>query len=148
VADGSTKPPANITEFNTIAGLVFAQLYESFPVPVENFNERAIASAMGIPGDSSTHVLPSGRPFLQMVGHSLGWLIDEGYVRSTGLLARDRLSLTEKGLATLNAVPEGLSATVGSSLVKASSESGQDWSGIGDLVGGIIGGFAKTMSGS
>ena len=29
-------PPANIAEFNTIVGLVFAQLYERFPVPIEH----------------------------------------------------------------------------------------------------------------
>ena len=54
--------------------------------------------------------------------------------------------LTEKGLAALNATPQGLSATVGSSLVKAASEAGSNWSGIGDLVGGALGGFTKSIT--
>jgi hypothetical protein len=58
------------------------------------------------------------------------------------------VTLTQKGLAALNAVPEGLSATVGSSLVKATSGAGQNYSGIGDLIGGVIGGFTKSISGS
>jgi hypothetical protein len=41
-----------------------------------------------------------------------------------------------------------LSATVGSSLVKATSETGRNWSAIGDLVGGVIGGYQKSMTGS
>jgi len=55
--------------------------------------------------------------------------------------------VSEKGLAALSAIPEGLSATVGSSLVKASVEAGPNWSGIGDLVGGVLGGFTKTITG-
>ena len=54
---------------------------------------------------------------------------------------------SEKGLSALNAIPKGQSATVGSSLVTATSEGTRDWSKIGDLVGGAIGGFTKSMTG-
>jgi hypothetical protein len=143
-----TKPavPLNITEFNSIAGQVFAQLYDSFPTPIGRLNDLLIARAMGVsPGTN----LPSGKQFDDVLRHSVGWLTDEGYIRSGGLTPYERVTLTQKGLAALNAVPEGLSATVGSSLVTATGGgSGQNWTGIGDIVGGIIGGFTKSMSGS
>ena len=134
----------NVSEFNSIAGHVFAQLYGSFPVPIGRLNDLSIAKAMEV----SSGVLPSGRRFDEVLRHSVGWLSDEGYIRSGGLSPYDRLTLTQKGLAALNAVPEGLSATVGSSLVTATSGTGQSMSGIGDLIGGLIGGFTKSMSGS
>jgi hypothetical protein len=57
--------------------------------------------------------------------------------------------LTEKGMAALNAVPRGLSTTIGTSLVQAvTGESPKNWSGVGDLVGGFFGGLTKSMSGS
>jgi hypothetical protein len=144
MTDKPPGPPANIVEFNSIAGRVFAQLYESFPSPVGRLNDSAIAMAMKV----SSGVLPSGRKFDDVVRHSVGWLADEGYIRAGGLTPYDGVILTQKGLAALNAVPQGLSASVGTSLVMATGGSGQNWSGMGDLVGGIIGGFTKTITGS
>jgi len=141
---GSTSPPANISEFNTITGLVFSQLYGQFPVSVD-LDRAAIESAMSA-ASSSTHVLQSGKPFTEVFAHSLNWLSQEGYIRSAGPLPYERVTLTQKGLTVLNAVPEGLSTTVGSSL--ATTASAENWAGIGDLVGGIIGGFTKSVSGS
>jgi hypothetical protein len=74
------NPPANISEFNTITGIVFTQLYRQFPVAVD-LDRAAVASAMGA---SSTHVLQSGRPFTEVFAHSLNWLTNEGYVRLGG----------------------------------------------------------------
>jgi hypothetical protein len=136
-----TSPPANITEFNVIVGLLFAQLYNSFPKPIGRLNELVIARAMGVSTDS---ILGSGKRFDDVLRHSVRWLSDEGYIRLSGLTAYDDVTLTQKGLALLNAVPEGLSATVGSSLVKATSEtSGQSFTGICDLIGGVIGGLCR-----
>lgn len=91
----------------------------------------------------STNVLQSGRPFTDVFVHSLAWLSNEGYVRSAGPLPYENVTLTTKGLATLNAVPQGLSTTIGSTL--ATTVSANDWSGVGGLIGGIIGGVTKTM---
>jgi hypothetical protein len=137
------SPPINIGEFNSIAGLIFAQLYESFPLAVATLNSRAIERAM----EMSSGCLASGRSFDDVLRHSVAWLYDEGYIRSNGLTAYEGMTLTQKGLAALNAVPQGLSATVGSSLVEATSDSGRNWSGVGDLVGGVIGGFTKSITG-
>jgi hypothetical protein len=138
-------PPINIAEFTTITGLVFTQLYKEFPVAV-TIDQTAIESAMGVSAPSSSHVLPSGKSFTEVFAHSLNWLRNEGYVRSGGFPYGDQVKLTTKGLATLNAVPQGLSTTVGSTL--ATNASSRDWSSVGDVVGGIIGGFTKSLSGS
>jgi hypothetical protein len=136
----STKPPANINEFTTIAGLIFTQLYDQFPVAA-TLDRAKIESAMGVANSSSS--LQSGRPFSDVFIHSLNWLSNEGYIRSAGLLPHEQVTLTTKGLATLNAIPQGLSTTVGSTL--ATNASAGNWSGVGDLIGGIIGGVTKSM---
>jgi hypothetical protein len=138
---GSTSPPANISEFNTITGLVFTQLYGQFPVAVD-LDRAKIQSAM-VASSSSTNVLQSGRAFDKVFAHSLNWLSNEGYIRSAGALAYEQVTLTTKGLAALNAVPQGLSATIGSTL--ATNASAGNWSGVGDLIGGMIGGLTKSM---
>jgi hypothetical protein len=138
------KVPANISEFNTITGLVLNQLYGQFPVAV-NLDRAAIESAMGV-ASSSSHVLQSGKPFAEMFVHSLNWLSDEGYVRSAGLLPYEQVTLTTKGLAVLNAIPQGLSATIGTTL--ATNASAGNWSSVGEVVGGIFGGFTKSIAGS
>jgi hypothetical protein len=138
------SPPTNISEFNTITGLVFTQLYEQIPVAVD-LDRAAIASAMGTSA-SSTQALQSSRPFTEVFAHSLNWLSNEGYVRSAGPLPYEQVTLTTKGLAALNAVPQGLSTTIGSTL--ATNASAGNWSGVGDLVGRIMGGFTKRVTGT
>jgi hypothetical protein len=139
----SAKPPANMGEFTTIAGLIFTQLYNEFPVAA-TIDRTAIASAMGV-ANSSAH-LQSGRPFTDVFVHSLSWLSNEGYVRSAGLLPYEQVTLTTKGLTALNAVPQGLSTTIGSTL--ATNASAGNWSSVGEVVGGIFGGFTKSIAGS
>ena len=136
-----TPPPVNVSEFNTITGLLFTQLYRQFPVAVD-VDRAAIESAMGV---STTYVLQSGRPFAEVFAHSLNWLSNEGYVRSAGNLPHEQVILTKQGLAALNAVPDGLSATIGSTL--ATTASAGNLSRVGDLVGGIIGGYTKSILG-
>jgi hypothetical protein len=144
MTQSSTSPPANISEFNTITGLVFTRLYEQFPVAVD-LDRAAIETAMGAAFSSgSTNVLQSGRPFTEVFAHSLTWLSNEGYVRSAGPLPYEKVTLTTKGLAALNAVPQGLSATIGSTL--ATNASARNWSGVGDLIGGLIGGYTKSIT--
>jgi hypothetical protein len=147
VTASSSGPPANITEFNRIAGLVFAQLYAQFPAVID-IDRQAIANAFGVQGsDWSAHQLPSGKKLSEMLAHTIGWLNHQGYIASFGAHPAAWVMLSVKELAALNATPQGLSATVGSSLVKAASEAGPNWSGIGDLVGGVFGGFTKSITG-
>ena len=66
--------PLNIQEFNTITGLIFAQLHKAFP-GLENIDRAGIAKAMDVAGDDwSKHKLPSGRSFDKALGYTIGWL--------------------------------------------------------------------------
>jgi hypothetical protein len=139
--------PANIGEFNTIVGLIFAQLYEAFPVLVDLIDRDGIAKAMGVTENWPAHKLPSGRTLNEMMAYTIAWLAAQRYTMSSGAHPAERVTLTDKGLAALNRMPQGLSGTVGSELVKARSETGRrDWAGIGDLVGGVLGGFTKSVT--
>jgi hypothetical protein len=74
--------PPNIQEFNTIAGLVFAQLYKAFPAGAK-IDRGAIAGAMGAEGnDWDKHELPSGRQLDQMFKDTFSWLDKEGYIKA------------------------------------------------------------------
>jgi hypothetical protein len=55
--------------------------------------------------------------------------------------------LTTKGLQVMNAVTSPLKETVGTELRKATETSSGafDLSKLGDLIGGVIGGFAKSI---
>jgi hypothetical protein len=57
------------------------------------------------------------------------------------------VTLSVKGLAALNAIPDGLKESVGSELTKAADKGwGSGLGSIGDLIGGIIGGATKSMA--
>jgi hypothetical protein len=107
-----TSPPANITEFNVIGDFCLHSCTTAFQSQLAG-SKLVIARTMGVSTDS---ILGSGKRFDDVLRHSVRWLSDEGYIRLSGLTAYDDVTLTQKGLALLNAVPEGLSATVGSSL--------------------------------
>jgi hypothetical protein len=103
-------------------------------------------NAFGVQGsDWSAHQLPSEKNFSEMLAHTIGWLNHQGYIASFGGHPAAWVMLTEKGLAALNAIPHGLSVTVGSSL--GSQRGRPNWSGIGDLVGAVFGGFTKSITG-
>jgi hypothetical protein len=137
--------PPNIQEFNKVVGLVFAQLYEAFP-QTKNLDRAAIAKAMGVSEtDWTTHIFPSGMSFAHMLAHTLGWLNAEGFIRSAGGHPAEMVTLTHKGLVALNAVPTGLQQSIGTAVVEGGRAG--DLSRIGDLVGGVLGGFTKTIAG-
>ena len=50
-----TEAPSNVAEFNQIAGLIFAQLYEAFPV-AEDINRARLAEAMERTGRIGRHM--------------------------------------------------------------------------------------------
>jgi hypothetical protein len=148
--DGSRKTsglPANIDEFNKAAGLIFAQLYAAFPSPVD-IDQAAMARAFGVTDTNwGSHILASGHSLGALLGLTIGWLKNEGYTTAFGAHPSQNALLTEKGLRAMHAVPPGLNETVGAELTKA-VEKGRwpDLSGIGDLIGGVIGGLTKSMS--
>ena len=138
--------PLNIQEFNTITGLIFAQLHKAFP-GAEDIDRTGIAKAMGVAGDDwSKHILPSGRSFDKALAYTIGWLNAEEYIRAYGAHPSQNVMLTTKGLAATNAVPSGLKESLGTELRKAVEEGcTSNLSRIGDLIGGFFGGFAKSI---
>ena len=141
-----SEAPKNIQEFNTIAGLIFAQLYVAFPVLVD-IDRNSIAQAMGAAGGDWTHKLPSGRSVSEMLAYTISWLTAEEYTRAAGSHPAERVTLTSKGLAAMNAVPAGLKQSIGAALTKATEQGSQsNHSAIGDLIGVLLGGFTKSMS--
>ncbi len=97
-------------------------------------------------GDWGKHKLPSGNSFSDMLAHTLSWVTAEEYTRAAGGHPAERVTLTSKGLAALNAVPSGLRQSVGSELTKAAEQgSPSGLATIGELIGGLLGGFTKSM---
>ena len=76
--------PPNMQDFNTVVGLIFAQLYKAFPEAI-NIDRFAVARAMGVPNSQwATYKLPSGTNFLAIWTHTIGWLNAEGFIRAAG----------------------------------------------------------------
>jgi len=145
-AAAKPETPANIQEFNTTAGLIFAQLYRAFPV-AQDVDRKSIAKVMGVVGENwGGHKLPSGRSFSEMLAYTNNWLAFEGYIHVSGSHPAERVTLTEKGLAAMKAVPAGLKDSLGSELRKATERGAFNAGSIGDLVGGVIGGAIKSLS--
>ena len=143
-----SETPENIDEFNQIAGLIFAQLYREFPVAVD-IDRGAIAKALGIPEvDWGNQMLPSGRSFNDVLTGTIGWLKVNNYTINSGSVQFQRVILATKGLEVMNVVPARLKETLGTELRKAAERSSGpfDLSKIGDLIGGAIGGFTKSIS--
>jgi hypothetical protein len=108
-----------------------------------------MAKAMGV-GEAnwSQHQLPSGHALGQMVANTIGWLNMEQYIQSFGGYPAERVLLTTKGLAAMQAVPSGLRESLGAELTKVveqGSTGGVDVGRIGELLGGFFGGFTKSM---
>ena len=137
--------PANIEEFNTIAGLVFAQLYKAFPVRLDLLDRQAIASAMGIdPSNWPLHPLPSGQTFGTMMAYTLSWLVNEGYINAAGAHPAERVTLSEKGLVALNAMPSGLKQSIGAKLTEVAADTSSP--GVASKIAEIMGSFAGSFT--
>jgi hypothetical protein len=143
------KLPPNIEEFNTIAGLIFAQLYQAFPILVDLIDRQAVAKAMGVGADLATHKLPSGRSFADVFVHTISWLNAEDYIKAAGGHPAERVTLSTKGLAAMNAVPPGLEHSLGSELTKAAGDHSAPGvaTRVAEIMGAFAGSFTKSFTG-
>src|SRR5436190_17767991 len=101
---GSELPP-NMRDFNEITAVIFARLFNAFPIP-GNLQADKIAVELGLADDQQQ--MPSGWLFKEIFASTLDWLIREGFVRSSGVHQVDGVVLTTKGMAALNIVPPSL----------------------------------------
>jgi hypothetical protein len=144
------KLPPNMQEFNEITAVIFSQLYPAFPVG-QNIDIDEVAKALGLP--NRREMMPSGRPFNDIFINTLGWLIREEFVRSQGNLPSERVVLTHKAIAVMNAIPPRLSEPLGQQITTVANDttsaSGKTKIGevMGEFFGSALGSFTKNMSG-
>jgi len=139
-----SKLAPNIREFNEITGVIFVQLYAVFPM-IDDIDADAVAKALG---HSLGDRLESGRTFGDVLAYTVGWLASEDFIRSFGAHPRQRVLLTTKALAAMNAVPEKLDRPLGSQITDAvkqgSSQEGKIK--VAELVGTLFGSFAGSAT--
>jgi hypothetical protein len=148
----------NIDYFNETVGIVFAELYASFPKRVA-VDQVVIAEALGVevsypeptkrpdlrigPIDDSPRFaeLDTGMNFEMMLNATKQWLQEEGFIRGGDDQGRGQFQLTAQALTAMSATPTGLSEPLGSRLTAAVKETGSDTrrAVIVGLVGQIIG---------
>jgi|SRR5215831_8257007 hypothetical protein len=143
--------PPNVQDFNAITGVLFAQLYTSVPVPTK-IDPDAVASALGLQDRQAR--MSSGKPFSELLSHTIMWLNTEGFIRSQPGLPLERAVLTDKGLAVMSFVPPSLSRPLGSELADATEETSTEGGKrkiaelMGNFFGSAIGSFTKSISSS
>jgi hypothetical protein len=135
---------ANQNQANVIIGAIFAVLLEKWPTDTHLFPENILPPIIENPSSKD----------VQMFIGLVRWLRDEGYLRYKSANMGGGYAmvvLSEKGLRTLNAVPSGIvgTGTFGEKIVEASKEVSKDASKkiLADLVGQMIGGAIKSLSG-
>jgi hypothetical protein len=135
-------------EFATIFGLILAEVHASHPIRL-NLDYATIMDAMGIA--SPQDKLPSGLMFKEMCRATLDWLIQEQFVHAFGGV--QNLTLTTKGLAAMNAVPENLGGpSIAEAIEEAKPDAGSDAGRnrlaaiVGDFIGSAAGAFTKSVS--
>jgi hypothetical protein len=142
---------ANISEFNTIAGLILTELLVSHPIR-KDIEPDTIMAAMGV--SHPMLELKSGHMFKEMFSATLAWLVQEDFIHSSGTSPRQRAVLTTKALAALNAVPSAIGGrTIGESLgdlkqiEKTEDRRGMIASLFGDFIGAAAASYTKSMGG-
>jgi hypothetical protein len=144
------KLPPNMQEFNEITAVIFGQLYDAFPVP-QNVDIDQIAKVLGLADRQQQ--MSSGRPFNEVFVHTLGWLLREGFVRSEGNIAQERVVLATKAMTVMNIAPPSLSQPLGSQLADAAKDGSSEHAKskmaelMGEFFGSLLGSLTKHMSG-
>ena len=140
--------PSQMQEFNEIAAVILSEVFRTFPI-ARAIDPDRVADALGL---DRRQVMASAWPFDTVFVSTLDWLMNEGFVRSSGPLS-EGVVLTTKGMAALNIVPPSLSRPLGKELAdateQASTEGGKRKISelMGNFFGSAIGSFTKTIAG-
>lgn len=127
----------NIETFNLVVGMVLADLYANFPVPI-TLSGSVYSQRAGIDdGDASyLHTGPKGS-----AESAISWLVHEGFVRApSGVHPQGYATncvLTLQGLRLLS-LPQALEKqeSIGEGLRKATAEGAKD--GLKSAIGGMV----------
>lgn len=158
MADDASAQPHNIQDFNQIAVVIFAQLYNAHPYE-KTLDVADIAAVVGV---TPTTVLPSGRRFDEVFESTVRWLHEQGYIHTRGSHARERVTLSAKALYAMNVVPPALqgpggipsppqvtTGSTGTAMVQATEQAAQGRTKqLVDLAGTFIGAIIRTTLGS
>lgn len=111
---------SNIDRFDEIVGRVFADLYESFPVPlnlrVENYLQRDTEPEPD-PFDGALRYMKEE----EIIESTIRWLANAGFLTSGKLIGGSftHAILTPKGLECLKLTPDSIKGPAGSQLAAA-----------------------------
>lgn len=147
----------NVELFNTLVGLVFDQLYRSFPIPAR-LDTDMIAKGMDVVGYATSDTIMPGQTivsdwgmlsqtsFWHIYKGSLDWLEAESFIRE---VEHEEWVLTASALSALNSRPASLSAPIGKRLADVATQAGTEAgrAAISELVGQLIGSAARGFLG-
>lgn len=148
----------NFDAFNQVVGLIFDQLYRSFPIAIE-IDHDEIANKLGI--QVSPYTPPRGlittrsktygniTPTVGMeefVDEAIRFLAAEGFLQQQD---RTYIRLSAKALTLLNAPLSGLEKSAGSQIVEISKSAGTEAgkAALSEVVGQVIGAAARGFLG-
>ena len=141
----------NLKEFSTIAALILKAAFSTFPLRVD-LDFLSLARSMGL--DDLSTKLESGQPFSTVAANTLKWLMDNDYIHAAGVLPRDRITLTEKGLAAMmRKSPNSqfpFNEEIETASTSANTPDGRQRLAeiIGSFIGSAASSFTKGISGS
>ncbi|MFM5495225.1 hypothetical protein ACET9I_01430 [Aeromonas veronii] len=120
----------NIEQFDEIAGLVFARLYDSFPIPIYlDVGEYTGGKPLRI---SFSQFHETNSKEADMAYYTISWLLESGYINaiphnSGGFWKGfSDVVLTAKGLETMKATPDSLTAPMGERIKDAVKQDGRE----------------------
>ncbi|MBV4520841.1 hypothetical protein KVG88_12265 [Pseudomonas sp. SWRI74] len=118
---------SNIEKFDDITGKIFAELYQSFPLPQALLAEDFVEKAVQFDEQVGTEVPTDETEFFIATAT---WLMQAGYItcKTYPYVGIDNAVLTAKGLEVLKATPESVSSksTIGEQLAVSAKEGGKE----------------------
>ncbi len=118
---------SNIEKFDDITGKIFAELYQSFPLPQLLLPSSFVENAMQFDERYGTEVPTDDAEFFIATAE---WLMHAGYItcKPCRYIRIDDAVLTAKGLEVLKAIPKSVTSTssIGEQLAASAKEGGKE----------------------
>lgn len=129
----------NIQKFDHLAGKIFADLYESFPVPRTIWLGDYISTVFEVSPPEDENMGEEALSAVEFYQHTMEWLEKAGFIE---VLFKNHsgealVVLTAKGLESLRLVPDSLKGNLGEQLTEAAKAGVLDQ--IRELTGKVIG---------